>query len=83
MTISAKSFYTSILSTMTQFEKSLFLDRNGANVPARADFRRIFKAPSQKKMEGKGRPIADMDLAIASIAIHNQHILVTHTVKHF
>lgn len=31
----------------------------------------------------KGHPIADMDLAIASIAIHHQHILVTHNTRHF
>jgi len=30
-----------------------------------------------------GHPIADMDLAIASIAIHHQQTLVTHNTRHF
>lgn len=31
----------------------------------------------------RGHPIADMDLAIASIAVHHQYILVTHNTRHF
>lgn len=31
----------------------------------------------------EGRRIADMDLAIAAIALHHQCILVTHNQKHF
>ncbi|MBI2346076.1 MAG: PIN domain-containing protein [Deltaproteobacteria bacterium] len=32
---------------------------------------------------GTGQPIADLDLAIASIAILHQHTLVTHNTRHF
>jgi tRNA(fMet)-specific endonuclease VapC len=35
------------------------------------------------ELKKKGRLIADMDLAIASIAIQNQHVMVTHNLKHF
>lgn len=31
----------------------------------------------------RGHPLADMDLAIASIAVHHQHTLVTHNKRHF
>ena len=30
-----------------------------------------------------GKPIADMDLAIASIALYHQYTLVTHNTRHF
>ncbi len=35
------------------------------------------------ELNKKGHPIADMDLAIASIAIHHQHTLVSHNTRHF
>jgi tRNA(fMet)-specific endonuclease VapC len=35
------------------------------------------------ELKSKGTAISDMDLAIASISIQNQHILVTHNRKHF
>lgn len=35
------------------------------------------------ELRKKGTPLADMDLAIASIAIQNQHTLVTHNTRHF
>ncbi|HBF12939.1 MAG TPA: PIN domain nuclease [Deltaproteobacteria bacterium] len=34
-------------------------------------------------LKQKGAPIADMDLAIAAIAIHHDCILITHNTKHF
>src|SRR3990167_10156751 len=34
-------------------------------------------------LKRKGTPVADMDLAIASIAIHNNLTLVTHNTRHF
>lgn len=35
------------------------------------------------ELKKNGTPVADMDLAIASIAIQHGHVLVTHNTKHF
>lgn len=37
----------------------------------------------KSELKKQGTPVADMDLAIAAIAIQNEHTLVTHNTKHF
>lgn len=37
----------------------------------------------KSELKQQGKPITDMDLAIASIAIYHQYTLVTHNTRHF
>lgn len=37
----------------------------------------------KSELKQQGKPIADMDFAIAAIAIYHQYTLVTHNTRHF
>lgn len=43
----------------------------------------LIYAKQKAKLKKQGKLIADLDLMIASIALHNQYILVSNNVKHF
>lgn len=50
-------------------------------LPIRASFRQY--AEARNLLRQKGTPVDHMDLFVASVAMHNSMILVTHNTKHF
>jgi predicted nucleic acid-binding protein len=61
-----------ILPFLDKF-KILSFDKNASKIFAKA----------KAKLKKQGKPIADMDLMIVSIAISNKAILYTNNLKHF
>jgi tRNA(fMet)-specific endonuclease VapC len=83
--ISVAELYFGVFSSFRQPENLKAIQRNLEKLQILNFTKHTARVFGQFKaqLKKKGRPMADMDLAIASIALHHQHVLVTHNTRHF
>lgn len=83
--ISIAELYYGIFNSVEKERNLKLIKKNLEEIQVQNFNRHSAKIFGRLKAEIKkqGTPIADMDLAIAAIAIQNGHTLVTHNTKHF
>lgn len=83
--ISVAELYFGVFYSTRQSENLKKIQKNLEKLQILNFTRHTAKIFGQLKahLKKRGHPIADLDLAIASIALQHQHILVTHNTRHF
>ncbi len=83
--ISVAELYFGVFYSARQSENLKKIQKNLEKLQILNFTRHTAKIFGQLKaqLKKRGRTIADLDLAIASIALQHQHVLVTHNTRHF